>query len=100
MLEVKEVKGMRTIQRRFMETLGKVWYNFDALKAARTRAFKSWPRLQRSIEDLTWSVVNATDKYVRELEELEREALKRKDGGRTEAENVREYDALLKRLRL
>jgi tetratricopeptide (TPR) repeat protein len=94
------VDGMAQIRRRFMETLAKVWYNFDALRAAKTRPFKSWARLQKSIEDVSWSIVHASDKYVRELEDLHEAARAKGVEPRTEKDNADEYTALLTRLRI
>jgi hypothetical protein len=95
----RPVGGMSQIRRKFMETLAKVWYNFDALKAARTRPFKSWARLQKTIEEVSWSIVSASDKFVRELEEMQ-EAAGEKGATRSEKDNVGEYEALLVRLRI
>jgi len=57
-----------TLKRKFIEQLGKIWYNFDATSAGRSRPFKSFARVKKSIEGLTWIVVDATEKFLDKID--------------------------------
>jgi len=56
-----------TLRRKFIEQLGKVWYNFDATKAGRLRTFKNFGRVKKVIETLTLAIVEATEKFLEDM---------------------------------
>jgi len=78
------------IKRCFVEQIARIWYDFDALITARSRPFKSYNRLQRSIDTLTWTVVNETERFL----DMQKAIQKSPD------DEVRDYETLLKRLNI
>jgi hypothetical protein len=55
--------GERVAQR-LTQQLIRVWYDFDSLKTASSRPFKSFQRVQRAVESLTECLVNETAAFV------------------------------------
>merc|ERR1711988_553784 len=47
-----------------VQLLGRIWYDFDGLRAARTRPFKSWARAERTIEEATVRLCDAAELFV------------------------------------
>ena len=52
----------------FVNQLAQIWYNFDSLKVAKTRPFKTYRRLKRDIESLTWALVKTTKGFLESAE--------------------------------
>lgn len=46
-----------------VQYLGRIWYDFDGLRAARTRPFKSWARVERTIEEATMRLCRAAVQF-------------------------------------
>ncbi|GMH67127.1 hypothetical protein TrST_g14094 [Triparma strigata] len=88
-----------TVHKLFVENLARVWFNFDTLRPARSRPFKSWARLKKVIEEDTRVLIEQTKRFV-ELEE-ERKAKGAGGGGAGGEENAEQrFRALLVRLAL
>ena len=68
------------IKTKFINTLARIWYNFDGLKTAQKRVYreKNLGRLRRDIETLTNAVVDETEFF---LETCRSEAEARARGG-------------------
>lgn len=81
------------VRERFVERLAAIWYDFDTLAACRRRPFRSWSRARRTIEELTWSLVNATETFTRERVERDEFA------GDTRAEAAA-FEGMLERLNI
>ena len=54
----------KKIQLQFLNQLALIWYNFDSLSTARSRPFKSYRRLKKDIEILTWIVIKETKQFI------------------------------------
>lgn len=54
------------IKTKFINTLARIWYNFDGLKTAQKRVYreKNLGRLRRDIETLTNAVVDETEFFL------------------------------------
>ena len=46
-----------------VQYFGRIWYDFDGLRAARTRPFKSWARVERTIEEATMRLCRAAVQF-------------------------------------
>eukprot|EP01041_Mallomonas_annulata_P006636 gene6636-13445_t len=52
------------LRTKFVNILAKIWYNFDALHCASARPIRSYGRLRREIESLTWTIVRETKRFL------------------------------------
>jgi hypothetical protein len=48
----------------YVNRLAHIWYNFDALQSAKSRPYKTYRRLKRDIETLTWTLVKETRTFL------------------------------------
>ena len=55
---------IKELKTRFLNVLAKIWYNFDSLASTKTRQIKSYGRLKRDINTLTWVLVRETKKFI------------------------------------
>jgi hypothetical protein len=58
----------KSIQLIFLNRLALIWYNFDSLSTSNSRPIKSYRRLKRDIEALTWVLVKETKRFVELLQ--------------------------------
>lgn len=52
------------IRKRYVRALSTLWYNFDALPFTHRRPIKTFERLQREIESLSWVLARATKTFL------------------------------------
>ena len=54
----------RSVRLLYMNTLARVWYNFDSLQCFRARPIRSYRRLKADLETLTWTLVRETAHFL------------------------------------
>lgn len=54
----------------YVNRLAHIWYNFDGMQTAKSRPYKTYRRLKRDIETLTWSLVRETKTFVQNIDNI------------------------------
>jgi hypothetical protein len=62
-----------SVQQSLLNKLALIWYNFDSLPTAKARPIRSYRRLKKEIEALTWILVKETKIFLTQAEEGEQE---------------------------
>jgi hypothetical protein len=58
----------KSVQVTFVNRLALIWYNFDSLSSSASRPIKSYRRLKKDIEALTWTLVKETKRFVESVQ--------------------------------
>lgn len=57
----------KSIQLTLVNRLALIWYNFDSLSSSKSRPIKSYRRLKKDIETLTWILIKETKKFLENM---------------------------------
>jgi hypothetical protein len=95
-----------SVQLSLLNKLALVWYNFDSLPTAKSRPIRSYRRLKKEIEALTWILVKETKSFLESLPCSDPARGKKEDDDAEEREEEQEaaislaYRDLLRRLQI